>query len=192
MTNFQPATIEERPSCIKCQRQMENHNKGSRCKHCNVSVTRYSMRYFSARDARKAYGKTPACIRCKSTATKRHDKRQGIQRIQCMKCGRTWSMPKKPRKVIRKRTPATPEGLLMFTLSLIPRQLPPEIKEEVQAALTFDLLTKKVSAGALLDPKLVRRYVREAYGLVHSGKFVELDAPVRHNSAQTFGELLEG
>jgi hypothetical protein len=81
----------------------------------------------------------------------------------------------------------------MFALSVLPKNLPPDIREEAQAEIVCDLLSKKVSAGALLDPARVRRYITTAYGMSGNRfRFRSLDAPMRHDSPQTFGEMLIG
>jgi hypothetical protein len=79
--------------------------------------------------------------------------------------------------------------LMHLAARVLPVNLSAEIREEAQAAIVFDLLTKKVKPDALKDPRLIRRYVSAAYGLQNPYKFSSLDAPV-NDGESTLGDLL--
>jgi hypothetical protein len=77
---------------------------------------------------------------------------------------------------------------MSFAESLL-LNLPAEIREEARAAIVHDLLTKKVTWDALKDSRLVRRYVRAAYGFQDGYRFSSLDAPV-NDGESTLGDLI--
>jgi hypothetical protein len=89
---------------------------------------------------------------------------------------------------LRKPKP-TGEELLMMVASVLPTGLPSEIREEAGQAIVLDLLRRKVTPETLKDPRLVRRYVRAAYGLQDSFRFHSLDAPV-NDGACNLGDLI--
>jgi hypothetical protein len=79
--------------------------------------------------------------------------------------------------------------LLAFVFEVIPANLPAEVREEAAQALALDLL-KKRRRRSTLTPKVVRKYVRDAYGFSNSKRFISLEAPTRGGSP--FGAMLEG
>jgi hypothetical protein len=81
------------------------------------------------------------------------------------------------------------EELLRFVASMLPVNLPVEIREETQAAIVLDLLTKKVKADVLKDPRIIRKYVQVAYGFQDKFRFASIDAPVGDGEG-TLGDLL--
>jgi hypothetical protein len=79
--------------------------------------------------------------------------------------------------------------LMKFAATVLPVNLPAEVREEAQAAIVLDLLNKSVKPEHLKDARLVRKYVSAAYGLQNPFKFKSLDAPVGDGET-TLGELI--
>ena len=114
----------------------------------------------------------PARTRRKSIIKTQTGRKKGIVKTDCR---------------VKKRLPG--EKLSEFAEGLLPANLPAEIREEARQAIILDLLTKKVSVEALKDPRLIRRYVRAAYGLQDGYRFSSLDAPV-NDGESTLGDLI--
>lgn len=183
-----------RPFCARCRRRMETKSSRPlqyRCRACRAVVTHHCIRFIDVHSIRRAKGPTPLCRRCKAPTWRRGVHSKYGQRYSCSRCHYSF-IPKEKVSSMKVRRPRSTGGILMLVLSVLPANLPPEIREEAQSAIICDLLMKKVSAPALLDPKRVRRYVREAYGFSNPHRFCSLDAPVSKDYATTFGELLEG
>jgi hypothetical protein len=79
--------------------------------------------------------------------------------------------------------------LMELVGSVVPENLPEEIRQEVQAAIIIDLLNKSVKPEQLKVARFVRRYVSAAYGLQNRYRFTSLDAPVGDGET-TLGELI--
>lgn len=78
---------------------------------------------------------------------------------------------------------------MKFAHSVIPASLLAEIREEVEQAIILDLLSRQIKPEALLNHRVVRQYVRAAYGFQDAYRFKSLDAPVGDGES-TLGELL--
>jgi hypothetical protein len=115
--------------------------------------------------------------------------RERVQRLLDLARGHGGVPPKGAQELLASLVELSGEELMEFATSLLPMNLPAEIREEARQAIVLDLLTKKVSADALKDARLIRRYVSAAYGFQNSYRFRSLDAPV-NDGETTLGELI--
>ena len=117
------------------------------------------------------------------------------ERPNCQACGRPMIVNGRWKGVPYFRCPCkpttrTPEGLTALAKSATPRNLPAEVREEVESSIFFDLFTKQIRVRQLLDPCTIRRYVSAAYGM--SGdryRFMSLDAPINEDGSTLKGVL---
>lgn len=186
MRAFQPKNFNlSRPYCIGCRRAMSFKSKRSggrstfRCGRCKSNVTGgFSKPLTNER--------RPCCIQCKRFMCSNGMSHEGKECFICIPCGVSVVSHYSGH---RRKSHSTGERLIEIATRALPTRLPAEIKEEARQAIVLDLLTKKIKPDALKDSQLVKRYVRDAWGLQDRYRFRSLDEPLKDGDC-TLGELI--
>ncbi len=176
-------------SCIQCRRSLVTG--GSSRQYLRCIMCRYLVRREGVKEARQPREHLASCVGCKRPMT--NSGYRGRPFFYCARCHWAASAHCSHQPQINDdRLPA-------FVQAYVPRDLPWEIRNEVETEILLAILkTRRAKNGHGLTPKrmsreIVVRFVKKAWrGRDYQYKHVSLDAPIAGTDRLTLGETIAG
>jgi transposase-like protein len=133
--------------------------------------------------------KNPLCPVCNGYSRRRGQRKNGTQRYRCNQCGKCFS--KRPRQQRQHQAQLQCEQLPALIEEKLPKNLPLEIREELQqelvvAALAGDFELSELDAAVARFRRKVNRESLTGFG------YVSLDAVIPQTNGLTYADTLAG
>jgi ribosomal protein L37AE/L43A len=129
-----------------------------------------------------------SCPNCNRTGGKKGLSRSGNQRFYCSTCKRSFTSTQQQ---LEQQQQLSMEQLLPLIAAKVPRELPPEVREEMIQELAVGVLVGEFELSQL--DEMVTQYRRKVYRQSLTGfGYVSLDAVIPNTEGLTLGDTLAG
>ena len=131
---------------------------------------------------------TPPCPNCNRTSTKSGFSHSGKQKYRCSPCRRTFILGHQQQQQLEG---PRAEDILPLISARVPKELPPEVREEMIQELAVAALTGEFELSQL--DEMVTRFRRKVYRESLTGfAYVSLDAGIPNTEGLTLADTLVG